>query len=220
MGTEAPLFQSGRIIHENFRAVQLSAKLLRRNKRPSALLKIDIAKAFDTVSWSFLFQLLDHMGFSRRWINWMSMLFSSASTRIILNGAPGRRICHARGLRQGDPLSPLLFVIAMESLNALIRMAENSGLLGSLDFKVKERAFLYADDMLIFVAPKQEDLIITRVVLEIFGQASGLRTNGNKCLISPIHCNLNDTVNLYLFSLGSWPLSRSSILAFPWQFRG
>ena len=98
-------FIRGRIIHENFRAVQLSAKLLRRNKRPSALLKIDIAKAFDTVSWSFLFQLLDHMGFSRRWINWMSMLFSSASTRIILNGAPGRRICHARGLRQGDPLA-------------------------------------------------------------------------------------------------------------------
>ena len=98
--------------------------------------------------------------------------------------------------------SPLLFVIAMESLNALIRMAENSGLLGSLDCKVKERAFLYADDMVIFVAPKQQDLIITRVVLEIFGQASGLRTNGNKCLISPIHCNVNDMVNLYCFFPG------------------
>ena len=118
-----------RMIHENFIAVQLSAKLLHRNKRPCALMKVDIAKAFDTVSWSFLFLLLEHMGFSRRWINWISLLLSTASTRIILNGMPGRRICHARGLRQGDPLSPLLFVMAMEALNAMFRAADNLGLL-------------------------------------------------------------------------------------------
>lgn len=59
-------FIQGRMIHENYRAVQLSAKLLRQSKKPSALLKIDIAKAFDTVSWSFLFLLLEHLGFSRR----------------------------------------------------------------------------------------------------------------------------------------------------------
>ena len=100
-------------------------------------MKIDIAKAFDTINWSYLFQLLEHLGFSRRWINWISLILSSASTKIILNGSPGRRICHVRGLRQGDPLSPLLFVIAMEALNALIRTAENSGVLGPLDCKVK-----------------------------------------------------------------------------------
>lgn len=148
-------FFRGRVIDENFRAVQLSAKLLCRNKKPSALLKIEIAKAFDTVNWSFLFQLLEHLGFSHRWINWMSLILSSASTKIILNGTLGRRICHARGLRQGNPLSPLLFVIAMESINALIRTAENSGLLGPLDCKVKERAFFYADDTVIFVLPKE-----------------------------------------------------------------
>ena len=130
------------------------------------------------------------------------MILSSASTKIILNGSPGRRICHARGLRQGDPLSPLLFVIAMEALNALIRTAENSGVLGPLDCKVKERAFFYADDMVFFVAPKQQDLVIAKVILEIFGQASGLRTNGNKCLISPIHCDLEDTVTLLRFFPG------------------
>ena len=64
------------------------------------------------------------MGFSRRWLNWISLILSTASTKIILNGLPGHRICHARGLRQGDPLSPLVFVIAMEALNALIKNAE------------------------------------------------------------------------------------------------
>jgi len=86
-------FIRGRVIHENFRAVQLSAKLLCRNKRPSALMKIDIAKAFDTINWSYLFQLLEHLGFSRRWINWISLILSSASTKIILNGSPGRPTC-------------------------------------------------------------------------------------------------------------------------------
>ena len=97
------------LIHENYKVVQLSARILHRNKIPSALIKIDITKAFDTVNWCFLLSMLHHLGFSRRWIDWISLILSTASTKIILNGSPGRRICHARGLRQGDPLSPLLF---------------------------------------------------------------------------------------------------------------
>lgn len=62
-------FICGRHLHDNFRAVQLSAKLLHRLKRPSALIKVDIPKAFDTVNWTFLLDILKHMGFSRRWLN-------------------------------------------------------------------------------------------------------------------------------------------------------
>ena len=92
-------FIQSRIIHENFKAVQLTAKLLNHSKVPCSLLKIDIAKAFDTVNWRFLIELLQHLGFSRRWVNWISIILSSVSMRVILNGAPGQRICHARGLR-------------------------------------------------------------------------------------------------------------------------
>jgi hypothetical protein len=60
------------------------------------------------------------MGFPRPWIDWISALLSSAHTRILLNGVPGERIYHARGLRQGDPLSPMLFLLVMEVLNGLI----------------------------------------------------------------------------------------------------
>ena len=88
----------GRLLHDNFKAVQLTTKLLHREKRPAALLKIDISKAFDTVNWRFLLGLLEHLGFSRRWINWVPLILSTASTKIILNGSLGRRICHARGL--------------------------------------------------------------------------------------------------------------------------
>ena len=93
------------------------------------LLKIDIAKAFDTVSWTFLLEVLQHMGFGRRWRNWLSIILSSASTKIMLNGHAGRRICHARGLRQGDPLSPMLFVLVMEVINHTIHWLDSEGLL-------------------------------------------------------------------------------------------
>ena len=167
-------FIQSRIIHENFKAVQLTAKLLNHSKVPCSLLKIDIVKAFDTVNWRFLIELLQHLGFSRRWVNWISIILSSVSTRVILNGAPGQRICHARGLRQGDPLSPLLFVLVMEVLNALLKLVDEKGLLFALHPKVTERAFMYADDVVIFTSPVQQDLALIKTILQLFAGASGL----------------------------------------------
>jgi hypothetical protein len=117
------------------------------------LLKIDIAKAFDSVAWCFILDILEHMGFTRRWRNWVSAVLSTASTRILLNGRPGRRICHSRGLRQGDPLSPLLFVLAMEVLNRCFSWAEDQGLLSPIQALEGSRVSLYVDDVVIFVLP-------------------------------------------------------------------
>jgi len=177
------------------------------SKISSALIKVDIVKAFDTVNWRFLLSLIQHMGFSRRWCDWISLILSSANTKVILNGSPGRRICHARGLRQGDPLSPLLFVLVMESLNALLRLAEARRLLTTLHPKIKERTFMYAYDVVVYLSPAQQDLVLTRGILEmaskkkrgileIFAGASGLKTNVAKCRISSIQCDLEATVTL------------------------
>lgn len=103
-------FIKRRSIHDNFRAVQLACRWLHQKGAPAVLLKIDIAKAFDSVDWPFLLEVLQHIGFLRRWTNWISILLSTASTKILMNGRPGRRIAHARGLRQGDPISPMLFI--------------------------------------------------------------------------------------------------------------
>ena len=193
-------FITGRLIHENFKAVQLTAKLLHRKKIPSALYKIDIAKAFDSLDWTFLLELLRHMGFSNRWTSWISVILSTASTKIIMNGSPGCRICHARGLRQGDPLSPLLFVLAMEALNALIKTAEIKGLLQPFGASaIQERIFLYADDVILFTSPQQQNLVATQSILDIFAFASGLKTNPHKCAITPICCNLEDTARIICF---------------------
>ena len=92
-------FIQGRSIHDNFRAVQLTCKTLHQKKQSCLLLKIDIAKAFDSVCWPFLLEVLQWLGFSQRWRDWMSILLGLASTKVLLNGRSGNRIYHARGLR-------------------------------------------------------------------------------------------------------------------------
>jgi hypothetical protein len=129
------------------------------------------------------------MGFSRRWINWISILLSTANTKILLNGHPGR-ICHARGLRQGDPLSLLLFVLAMEGLNSFFKMAKAKGIFSSLQAPaVWHRLSLYADDLVLFLAPTTQDIMLVKAVLEAFAGTSGLRTNFSKCHFTPIRCS-------------------------------
>jgi hypothetical protein len=103
-------FVSSRSIHENFKMVRNSARFLHRRRIATALLKIDISKAFDSLSWEFLLDVLQCRGFGTRWRFWISYLLSSASTSICLNGERSSSFCLAWGVRQGNPLSPALFI--------------------------------------------------------------------------------------------------------------
>jgi hypothetical protein len=93
---------------------------------------LDISKAFDSVSWSFHLEVMQQLGFRLIWRNMVSGLLLSSSTKVLMNGIPGETIQHKRGLRQGDPLSPMLFILAMDVLGFLIVKAENEGLLQPL----------------------------------------------------------------------------------------
>jgi mannosylglycoprotein endo-beta-mannosidase len=79
-------------------------------------LKLDIAKAFDSLNWGYLLRVLTQMGFGQWWRNILSLLLGSASSRIMLNGKLGVAFNHKRGLRQDDLLSAMLFILAMEPL--------------------------------------------------------------------------------------------------------
>jgi hypothetical protein len=160
---------------------------------PSVLLKIDIAKAFDSVSWTFLLEVLQRMGFGRRWRNWISAILGTASTKILLNGVAGRRICHARGLRHGDPLLPMLFVLVMEVINHTVCWLDDEGLLAQLGVAgTVQRVSLYADDLVLFVAPNDQDLRVLKSTLQIFGLTSGLFANLDKSVATSMHCREDD----------------------------
>jgi hypothetical protein len=129
-------FIKGKSIHDNFVYVQRVVHSLKHKKIPALMMKLDISKAFDSVSWEFLLKLLAHRGFDRKWINWIVALLSSSSTNIIVNGELTEKIHHRRGLRQGDPVSPLLFVLVMDCLGRLLDKAQSDLLLPHLGNQV------------------------------------------------------------------------------------
>ena len=95
-------------------------------------MKIDICKAFDTIRWDFIHSVLFSFCFSSRFISWVSSIFDSARISILINGQPQGYFGCSRGVRQGDPLSPLLFVIAEDFLSRLLTSLNVSGKLNAI----------------------------------------------------------------------------------------
>ena len=94
-----------------------------RRKEKGILCKLDIEKAYDHIRWDFILQTLERMGFEPKWIRWINWCISTASLSVMFNGSPTGFFRSSRGLRQGDPLSPYLFVIGMEVLSCLLKRA-------------------------------------------------------------------------------------------------
>ena len=93
------------------------------------LCKLDIEKTYDHISWSFLLAVLKKMGCGERWIKWIDWCISTVKFSVLINGSPSGFFQSSRGLRQGDPLSPYLFVIAMEVFSSMLRRAISGGFL-------------------------------------------------------------------------------------------
>lgn len=160
-------------------------------------IKLDIAKAFDMVYWSYLFELLQKIGFGPRWRSWISTMLASASLRFLLNGIPGRPIKHKRSLRQGNPLSPMLFILAIGPLQRILRKALIDQVIQpALTGNTQAAISMYADDTAIFVQPKHEELQALHQILQTLGQAAGLRVNLTKTDVYTINCDQIDLEQL------------------------
>ncbi|KAJ9708014.1 hypothetical protein PVL29_000195 [Vitis rotundifolia] len=160
--------------------------------KPGLLLKMDIEKAFDHVNWDFLMEVMSKMGFGPRWISWMKWCCSTASFSILINGSPSGFFHSSRGLRQGDPLSPYLFLFAMEALSQLLSSARNGGFISG--FKVGGRGregltvshLLFADDTLIFCDANADQLQYLSWTFMWFEAISGLKVNLSKTEAIPV----------------------------------
>ncbi|KAK1669188.1 hypothetical protein QYE76_057347 [Lolium multiflorum] len=207
-------FIKKRSIHDNFMYVKNLAKRLHRSKVPSLLFKFDIRKAFDSVRWDYILELLTRHGFPPKFRDWIAALFCTASSRILLNGVPGLPIYHGKGLRQGDPLSPLLFVLAIDPIQKILELATQHNLLHKIRGRgTVIRTSLYADDTAVFMLPLKEDIQNLSAILDYFGEATGLHTNFQKSSVIPIHCHDIDLDDV----LGGLPVIRAS---FPIKYLG
>jgi len=127
-----------------------------KSGKPGVICKTDIEKAYDHVNWDFLFYIVARMGFRERWIAWIRHSVSSASFAVLINGSPSQFFSASRGLHQGDPISPLLFLLVMEVFTRMLQVATTAGLLsgffvgqGSANSAVSH--LLFADDTITFV---------------------------------------------------------------------
>ncbi|WVZ94829.1 LOW QUALITY PROTEIN: hypothetical protein U9M48_040673 [Paspalum notatum var. saurae] len=200
-----------RCIQDNFLYVQNIVRQLHRSKTPALFLKLDIQKAFDTVNWGYLLENLQARGFGPQWI---SILFGTANSKPLVNGAQGGSFDHKRGVRQGDPLSPMLFILAIDPLQRILDLATQQGILTPLPLATaKMRTSLYADDAAIFVNPTRDQLQSVKHILHVFGTATGLIINFEKSSIHPIRCENMDMADI----LQSFP---GSCKEFPCRYLG
>nr|GEU55770.1 cysteine-rich receptor-like protein kinase [Tanacetum cinerariifolium] len=144
------------------------------------LFKVDFEKAFDSVNWDFLRDIMTQMGFGVKWRKWIGSCLSSTSISVLINGSPSKEFHMERGLRQGDPLSPLLFLLIAEALQVTITEACNKGVFKGVSLREggDNIYFLqYADDALFFgkwSCLNAKNLIH---VLKWFEDASSLKVN-------------------------------------------
>jgi hypothetical protein len=152
-------------------------------------IKIDMEKAFDRMKWSFIFAILSKLGFAPMWISWICICVTTPSFSILINGSPFGLFCPERGLRQGDPLSPFLFILGTEVISRLLIRLESQDLLKGI--KIAKNCspisyLLFADDLILFAKATYSKANILISVLNCYCSWSGQAINDLK---SSIHFN-------------------------------
>jgi hypothetical protein len=163
-----------------------------RSGEARLLCKLDLTKAYDHVNWDFLLYMFQMCGFGERWRDWIEFCISMVKFSILANDTPSSFFQSSRGLRQGDLLSPLLFVVVMESLSRMLNATMLQSLLigffvGTMDNEeLVVNHLLFADDTLIFCGEQAEHVCNLKCTFLCFKAASGLRINLGKSKIVPI----------------------------------
>lgn len=171
-------FISGRYIGENTRLIYDLMNYTEEENIPGLLLIIDFEKAFDSISWRFIFQVLKYFNFSESIIRWISVFYENISSAVIQSGFLSDFFPVQRGCRQGDPLSPYIFILCAEVLSLMIKSNKDiKGInINGMDYNLTQ----FADDTTIFLDGTEKSLQETMDTLSLFAHLSGLKINTSK----------------------------------------
>ncbi|XP_057452728.1 uncharacterized protein LOC130744569 [Lotus japonicus] len=185
-------------------------KLLSKVLSARLLFKIDFAKAYDNVEWDFMLELLQEMGFGEKWISWMQVCVSTASLAVLVNGSPSDFFNIQKGLRQGDPLSPLLFNIVANGmscmLNQLLEGDAPCGVELAPGFRINHLQF--ADDSLLFSDCDELQFQSLAMAIEAYLYSSWLKVNFNKSAVYGVNANssmVQQAATWWNFKIGTLP---------------
>ncbi|XP_060210726.1 uncharacterized protein LOC132637688 [Lycium barbarum] len=177
-------FVKGRLITENILLAQeIVHDIKKYNKGGNMVIKLDMAKAYDRMSWDFLITVMKKFGFSDKWLMFVGNLLAGVWYSIIINGNRNGFFTSTHGLKQGDPLSPSLFIIGAEVLSrSLNRLNQNSNF---SPFTMDTRGpiinhLAYADDIVIFCGGNNKSIKLIKHQIQRYERASGYKINDNK----------------------------------------
>ena len=163
-----------------------------KSKILGVICKLDIEKAYDHVNWEALLDLLKRMGFGVKWCRWIHTCISTVQLSVLVNGSPTDFFGSSRGLRQGDSLSPMLFLVMMEVFSRMMKRVEGAGLLHGFRADGRQGGgecvshLLFADDTILFCDADMEQILHVRMLLLCFQVVTGLKVNGLKSEMVPI----------------------------------
>ena len=184
------------------------------SKKEIILLKLDFAKAFDTIDHAAMLKIMKSMGFdNNKWMKWIEIIFNSGMSSVLLNGTPGRKFHCRRGVRQGDLLSPLIFVLAADLLQTAINKAFRDNILtapippsNGMDYPVVQ----YADDTILVMPACVHQLLAMKEILNKYVASTGLHINFHKSSMIPLNLSDASAQNLaaaFQCSIGQMPFT-------------
>ncbi|KAK2393020.1 hypothetical protein QL285_055002 [Trifolium repens] len=204
-------FIKGRLLVDGVLVINEVVDWVKKTKNKCLIFKVDFEKAYDSVSWSYLDYMLRRFGFDGKWRSWIKACVFAGSLSVLVNGSPTEQIDICKGLKQGDPLAPFLFVLVAEGFGALMKKAVDIGFFKGIQFSdsgINISHLQYADDTPLVGEACVENLWTMKAILKWFELISGLKVNFFKSKLIGINvddCFLDSATSFLKCVVGQLP---------------